>query len=494
MPVSVSRTIQVFMRVLFLVSISTIAACGFGGSGSDDVTAPAVVSATPTSTAAGTTEEISVIFTEPVGADSFVLTSSRGSVVNGTVLGNGTSKLIFQSHTHLNYNTKYTATLTNVRDGDGNRLGNYSWSFTTAAAVLNFHVTPDSNFFDVGTHNSTALSPVDGRSYITYFNKNTKSLYIIASTDGTSFDGPYLVDGSGNGTGQNVGEYSSLAIDGSGLFHVSYYQQGVGLRYATAAVMSGPWSRTTVDNGLVGMFTSIALNESEGSVHISYYDQTNTALKYARGVAGTWSKETLDSGLASDNPGMHTSMKIGPEGLVHISYYDYHLPAPTVNGNLKYVKGNAGNWNTPLTLDSTGNVGEFSSLGLFQGAVYITYNHVFPDGRRTVRIITNASGDWKHFDIVTVSLSPHDNSITANPLGIDPTGTMHVTYYINGTLYYASGILYTPASNSWDWATADVVDDSQIGHGIYTSLAVDANGQVSVAYYDLTDGDLKYAQ
>lgn len=491
MLVYASQAGNLFIRLLLLLVLGTLAACGTGGSDDDKLTGPGIVSTTPTGKDVGSDSGVSISFTEPVYVDSFVLTSSHGATVTGTVQGNGTSKLTFVPNTHLNLNTTYTATVTNIRDGEGNGIGNYSWSFSSTAAVLNYHVTPDSHFFDVGTFNSSALSPVDGRTYVTYFNKTTKSLYILATTDGTDFDGPYLVDNSV--TSQNVGEYSSLAIDGAGILHVAYYHQNVGLKYATAVQMAGPWTKTTVDSGSVGQYASLAVFQ-DGSIHISYYDQGNTSLKYARRLGGSWTKETIDTGLSGDNPGMYTSIKVDPDGFVHISYYDFHLSTSTSYGNLKYVKGKAGSWNTPLTLDSTGNVGEFSSLGLLNGSVFIVYNHVFPDGHRTVRIITNASGDWKHFDIVTVSLSAFDNSITTNPLAIDPTGTMHISYYIGGTIYYASGILYNAPTNNWDWATAAIVDDSQIGHGIYSSIVVDAGGQVSISYYDLTDGDLKYAQ
>jgi hypothetical protein len=33
-----------------------------------------------------------------------------------------------------------------------------------------------------------------------------------------------------------------------------------------------------------------------------------------------------------------------------------------------------------------------------------------------------------------------------------------------------------------------------VGQGIYTSIAVDSSGKVSIAYYDATDGDLKFAR
>ena len=51
------------------------------------------------------------------------------------------------------------------------------------------------------------------------------------------------------------------------------------LMYATN--VSGSWGTTTLDSeNTVGQYTSIAVGTS-GAVYISYYDNTNTALKYA---------------------------------------------------------------------------------------------------------------------------------------------------------------------------------------------------------------------
>lgn len=51
------------------------------------------------------------------------------------------------------------------------------------------------------------------------------------------------------------------------------------LRYAFRE--SSGWTIDTVDdNGWVGPYTSLALDYA-GRPHISYYDQTNTNLKYA---------------------------------------------------------------------------------------------------------------------------------------------------------------------------------------------------------------------
>ena len=495
MPVVQLRNRTILYCLIILLCAGILAGCG--GTSRKDITPPAVVSKTPVdgATTVQLSSAISVTFSEGVNFDSFTVTNDRNVPIIGTISGNGTNVAAFTPAINLNFNTKYSARVVNVRDGAGNRLGDVAWTFTTNQAVMNYHITPDSHAYDVGQFNSIAMSPVDGKAYIAYYNTSLHQLYLIGTVDGYTFDGPFRV--SGSASSDWAGKFCSLAIDATGNFHISYYHEGIGLRYATAANPAGPWTLTTVDNGLgkavVGTDTAIALDKN-GKVHISYYDTTNTALKYATNTSGAWVSETVDTGLPGDNPGTHTSIKLDDNGVVHIVYYDFH--ADINNGNLKYVFGAAGAWSDRRTLDSTGDVGEFASLAIYKGKIFVAYNHVYPDGHRFVRIITNASGSaWMHRDIVEVSLVANDpQSRTSNPIVIDPTGLVHLAYYKAGTVYYATGILYDAVQNIWDWATAKVVDDSQVHQGIRASITVDSKNAARVSYYDATDGGLKYAQ
>ncbi len=79
------------------------------------------------------------------------------------------------------------------------------------------------------------------------------------------------------------------------------------------------------------MYSSIAL-ESNGTVHISYYDYTNDHLKYASGTAISFNNiVTVDD---SDTTGEYSSIAVESDGTVHISYYDY---IDENSGYLKYA-------------------------------------------------------------------------------------------------------------------------------------------------------------
>jgi hypothetical protein len=77
---------------------------------------------------------------------------------------------------------------------------------------------------------------------------------------------------------------SSVAVDASGGYHVSFYEQtGRNLVYAGKPV-GGTWAYQTVDvTGEVGQYNSIIVDGS-GAVYIAYYDATNGDLKFATTV------------------------------------------------------------------------------------------------------------------------------------------------------------------------------------------------------------------
>ena len=277
-----------------------------------------------------------------------------------------------------------------------------------------------------------------------------------------------------------MGRYASVAIDTNGALHVSYFDDTFNdLRYATGT--SGNWTVETVDSpGDVGRYSSIAV-DSNGVAHIAYYDASNGVLKHASNPSGDWVIETVDAG---PSVGRYACIAVDGSDKLHISYYD------AANGDLKYATGTSGNW-TLKTVDSDGDVGQYSSIAVdSDGHAHISY---YDATNVSPRYASNVSGDC-----IPQEVDSADSGGTYTSIAVDSDGHAHISYhswFLDAPTYTAY-LRYAVSVGSGGWARQNVESSEQDSDlGLYTSIFVVGSGltqQVHISYLG-ADRTLRYA-
>lgn len=372
--------------------------------------------------------------------------------------------------------------------GGGGGGGSSSASDPGSPSAPTFTITTIDSTGDVGWNSSIAL----GSIHISYYD-NTNGYLKYAYYNGSSWS-TGIVDSSAD-----VGYYSSIAVQSDGTVHISYYDYDSGsLKYATCSgaadcTQSANWNNGIVvdDSSDVGYYSSIAV-ESDGTVHIGYYDYLIGSLKYATcsGASdctdkGNWHNVTIAN--------MGASIGIDPEVIslvidssrnVHIVYYD------SISFSLKHVSGTYDSFNAPgydpdndpETVDDSGDVGTGLSLAIdTSDNLHISYYDT------TNFCLKYAVGTSGSFDIETID-STSDVGMFSS-IAVETDGTVHIAYYdfTNEHLKYAYG-------TSGSFNTIIVDDSTSVGE--FPSIAVEPDGTVHISYYDyidLSSGHLKYA-
>jgi hypothetical protein len=146
-----------------------------------------------------------------------------------------------------------------------------------------------------------------------------------------------------------VGEYADLFVASDGTEYIAYYDAAHGdLKLATGS--GGSYTVTTVDDGGaaggdVGQWPSIAMDGS--TLWIAYHDVGNQDLKVAHGTPGSFEVETVDDG---DHVGADTAIFVD-SGVVGILYFD------GFNNDMKLARQKDGGWSKETVAGDAGALG-----------------------------------------------------------------------------------------------------------------------------------------
>ncbi|MFC1618164.1 FG-GAP repeat domain-containing protein [Patescibacteria group bacterium] len=278
----------------------------------------------------------------------------------------------------------------------------------------------------------------------------------------------------------NTGMYNSLAVDSLGNIHIAYGDStGSQLYYATKA--NGSWTTETIPgtSGIGASMTSLVLDENDQPM-IGFFSYSpfggNDDLMYISKNGDSWSTvETVDS---AGSVGFWPSLAVDSNNNPHIAYRD------GTNMSGKYASKANGTWTTE-TFDSTGtSAGEFLSLTIdSDNRPNIVYRHI-SGGPNALKYTVKSAGSWV-YETVASGVDPERTSIK-----IGTNDSIQVAYFDAETGQDDLKFAYKPNGGAWSNST---VDSSSAEVGRSATLGLDSSNNPRIAYYDDTNGSLKYA-
>ena len=297
---------------------------------------------------------------------------------------------------------------------------------------------------------------------------------------------PYPEDVVDRGIGGGVGYYASLAFDSEDWPHIAYYDfQNRDLRYARLAEGSAGenfWETEIIDQtGDVGAYCSLAMYEDENGNNfprITYRDDSLGDLKLASYDGSNWNTQVVDE---DGNTGIWTSLAVVPGGDLHASYvqvgtYDLRYLLFTDSGlqAQTIVNGEGGNVdnNTSIVIDLRSNLPYITYYEAQQGNLFLAQRDPLLNLWISTPIDNSEDEDTGRF----------------NNIAADNQGYLHICYMneTRGELWYARYDTFR------DYLEKEVVDSEGLS-GAYCDIAIRRGEQPVISYFEEAGGDLRVA-
>ncbi len=371
----------------------------------------------------------------------------------------------------------------------------HAWKETTASS-WNTEMLDSTG--STGQWTAIAYDDTNVLVHIAYYDQSTTALKHAFDNNGVSYEVGRR-DTIGSGAWTTLTTTTDTSYDDTSVTAEQVYEYQVvpsANSYSGDAATDTGYAAgsETVDDTTsdVGKWNSIAVS-SDGTVHISYYDDDNNYLKHAwkTATSTTWSTETVDD---TGNTGRWgTSIGIDSDGTLHISYHDASAGVMDLRHAYGVAAGAGWTWTTE-DVETDSQVGLYSHLTIDDDdTIHVSYQLASTeDDLKYARGISNGQGGWTWTtQVVDTTGTVGMWTGISHVVGSNPD--LHISYYDEGdeNLKHALGEWNTQTA-SYDWTT-EVVDGASELVGQYTSIYIDGDGRVHISYYDESNDTLKHA-
>jgi len=322
---------------------------------------------------------------------------------------------------------------------------------------------------DVGQYASLAITDT-GKVGIAYYDADNRDLKYAESTGKAWTIQTAVSDG-------RVGTYASLVFNSLEDPCIGYYRSliSTGPYYATRT--GGAWSTEEAYGGSGGERLRMAIHPLYDVPHMIFYTGGTSVLRYTRNSGGVWTAEDVDTNGYTRNSGL----ALDSAGLPHVSVQTeitISVEPEIIEEHLFYFRSDGSAWYEE-EIDAGPHAGTYNSIAVDDDDYpWIAYTDDFLDDLKAKW--WNGSM-WRQWGVDTGLSVGEYNSIAIGP---DYPG---VSYY-NKTFGH---LMYAEYNGSY-WSTQTVDEDGSVGR--YTSLAYAPDGYPAIAYYDVNNESLKFAR
>jgi len=221
----------------------------------------------------------------------------------------------------------------------------------------------------------------------------------------------------------------------------------------------------------------------------TYYVRVNAPSATLVGTYGLTIDKTSDDALGNQTPQTATPIALDAAGHGELGgmtllggaddYYSFTIDGTRdVNLSIDYTGSSAAP--AAQLLDTNGN---------FVATIGAALSRRLSAGRYLVRVSSATTLDGTYGVTIdsTLFVVPGANGLS-NGIAYDTTGALDLAYFDQAS----NDLKFARRDANGAWGSVTVVDAAP-GAGQYVSLALDANQRPGIAYYDVTNADLKYA-